>query len=104
MTKREIVEDLAKRKVVEEVCRKAAHLPALTPDLEDLAQNVYVILLEYDEDKIVDLRQSNALGFFIARIIVNQYNSKTSPFYNLFRRFRSLVKELNPRTDGEEDK
>ena len=98
MTRREIVEGLAKRGVVEEVCKNIAHLKTLTPDLKDLAQGVYLTLLTYDEEKIVDLWESEALGYFIARIISNQYLSKTSPFFRLFRKFRSLSDELNPNT------
>lgn len=96
MTKTEIVTSLAKDGVVEDMCLNIAHVSSLTPDLQDLAQSVYLILLEYDETKLVDLWESNALGFFIARIIANQYLSKSSPFYYLFKRFRSLSEELNP--------
>ena len=98
MTRREIVEDLAKRGAVEEMCKNIAHKKTLTPDLEDLSQAVYVTLLTYDEEKIVDLWESGALGYFVARIISNQYLSKTSPFFRLFRKFRSLSDELNPNT------
>lgn len=102
MTKEEIVRTLAEQKAVEEMCKNVAHLSTLTPDLQDLAQGVYLILLEYDEEKLVDLWEHNALGFFIARIIANQYLSKNSPFYKLFRKFRSICDELNPEAYDEE--
>lgn len=96
MTKAEIVAQLAADGVVEEMCRKTAHTGELTPDLQDLAQGVYLILLEYNEARLVDLYETGALGFFIARIICNQYLSKNSPFFHLFREFRSLSDDLNP--------
>lgn len=102
MTKAEIIAELAAAGVVEGMCRKTAHSATLTPDLQDLAQNVYLILLEYDEARLVDLYESGSLGFFIARIICNQYLSKNSPFYHLFREFRSLSDQLNPRAQDEE--
>lgn len=41
-------------------------------DLDDLAQIIYLILLEYDEEKIVDLWENEQLNFFIVRIAKNQ--------------------------------
>ena len=69
MTKAEIIEDLARNRVVEETVKNIAHSHQLTSELQDLAQSVYVILLEYDEAKLVDLYESKALGFFLTRII-----------------------------------
>lgn len=103
MTRTEIVTRLAEDKVVEEMAQNIAHCSTLTADLQDLCQTVYLALLEYDEDKIVDLHESGALKFFIARILANQYLSKNSPFYNLFRKFRSLCDELNPIPYDEDD-
>lgn len=102
MTKTEIVTQLAEDRVVEDFCLNIAKTHRLTPDLQDLSQSVYLILLEYPDDKLIDLWESNALGFFIARIIANQYLSKTSPFYMLFKRFSSLCDELNPQAYDEE--
>ena len=54
---------------------------------------VYLILLEYDEKKLQDLWEHNQMHFFIARIIINQYNSVNSPFHTIFRKFRMMVDE-----------
>lgn len=64
-----------------------AHQP-LDDDLQDLCQMVYLILLEYDEAKVVDLWEHGELGFFLARIIVNQFRSSNSPFHYMFRKPR----------------
>ena len=63
MTRREIVEQLAK--------------VALVGDLT---------LLTFDEAKIVDLWERDEINFFIARILMNQYQSVKSPFYALYRK------------------
>ena len=60
----------------------------LDADLRDLAQMVYLILLEYDEAKIQDLWNNGQINFFLARIIVNQYRSSNSPFHMIFRRYQ----------------
>ena len=89
-TKTEIVEAIAKDRMVETMVTNIAHKP-MSADLQDLSQMVYLILLEYDEQKIQDLWINNQMHFFIARIIINQYNSVNSPFHTNFRKFRLMV-------------
>lgn len=86
MTKYEIVERIARQQRVETFIRNMARTSRLAPDLQDLAQMVYLALLTYDEDKIVDLWESDAIDFFIARIILNQYRSRDSPWRDIFHR------------------
>ena len=87
MGNREIVDELARHKVVETMVRNIARSP-LTADLKDLSQMVYEIILEYDEGKIRDLWIHGEIRFFISRIIMNQYYSENSPFYSIFRKFQ----------------
>ena len=49
---------------------------------------VYLILLEYDETKLMDLWENDQINFFLARVIVNQYRSSNSPFHTIFRKFQ----------------
>lgn len=74
------------------MCQNIAH-QALSADLSDLCQMVYLILLEYDEDKLMDLWEHNQMHFFLARIICNQFRSSNSPFHTTFRKFRLMVDE-----------
>ena len=85
MTKAEIVETLARERRVERIVQNTAHARALSQDLRDLCQMVYAYILDYDEDKVVDLWDSDALGYFIARIVINQYRSGNSLFHRLIR-------------------
>ena len=78
--------------MVETMVTNIAHKP-MSADLHDLSQMVYLILLEYDEKKLQDLWENNQMHFFIARIIINQYNSVNSPFHTIFRKFRLMVDE-----------
>ena len=93
-TKTEIIEALAKGRMVESMVENIAHQP-LSADLKDLSQMVYVILLEYDEKKLQDLWEHDQMRFFIARIIVNQYRSVNSPFHTIFRKFRQMIEEAD---------
>lgn len=80
-----MVTQLARERRVETMVENIAKQP-LSADLKDLAQMVYVILLEYDETRLQDLWEHGQINFFIARIILNQYRSVNSPFYKLFRK------------------
>lgn len=92
MTKAEIIEALARERRVEAMVMNVAHFH-LTQDLKDLCQMVYMVLLEYDEERLQDLWEKGQINFFLARIILNQYKSTSSPFYVTFRRFRSMIDE-----------
>lgn len=94
MTVSEIVEDLARRRVVEEMVENISKRSIARPEIADLAQMVYLVILEYDADKVRDLYEHGEIGFFIARIIINQYRSKTSPFYYQLKRFIENAKPL----------
>lgn len=93
MTKYEIVEALAREGRVETMVQNIAHAP-LGDDLKDLAQMVYLALLEYGDDKIADLWDNRQIDFFIARVIINQFRTRHSPYHDLIRKFRSLSDPL----------
>lgn len=80
-----IIETLAKERRVEALVENIAH-HSLTADLKDLCQMVYLVLLEYDETKLLDLWENDQINFFLARIIINQYRSSNSPFHTISMR------------------
>ena len=90
MSRAEIVDELAKGRVVEEILGKVAKCP-VEGELCDLVQEVYLTLLQYDEEKVRQMYERGELRWFVTRIVTNQYASATSPFYYLFkRRYRRL--------------
>ena len=97
-TKYDIIEILAKEKRVEALVENIAH-QTLTADLKDLCQMVYIILLEYDETKILDLWENNQINFFLARIIINQYRSSNSPFHAIYRKHQEKSASLGVGAD-----
>ena len=98
-TREDIVRMLAEHRKVEEMVQNIAH-QSLSADLKDLCQMVYLILLEYDEQKLQDLWSNNQMNFFLARIIINQFRSSNSPFHMIYRKFQSMVdKEIHVTND-----
>lgn len=89
-----IIQQLAQERRVETIVLGVTHSKALTADLKDLVQTIYLALLEYDEDKIVDLWENGEIGFFIARMVINQYRTNHSPFRDQICKFRSLTQEI----------
>ena len=92
-TKYEIIEELAREKIVEKFVHNAAKTSA--PELDDLAQDIYLILLQMEEEKLVSLYEKKQLSFWVARIIMNQYFSVTSPFYTKYKKFQHLSDHIN---------
>lgn len=91
-SKSEIIAEMASGRMVETMVENIAH-QSLSADLKDLSQMIYLILLEYDEDKILDLWEHKQMTYFIAKIIINQYRSSNSPFHSQFRKFRGMINE-----------
>ena len=68
-TPAEIVAVLGRERRVETMVQNIAHAHSLSPDLRDLSQMVYALLLTYDPAKIIDLWENDQINFFLARVI-----------------------------------
>ena len=88
MTKIDVLDIISREHLVEKIVYKL--LPASKnrfdcPD--DLVQDIYLLLLEKDEDLIVNLFNKGELGFFLIRIARNQLLSSNSPYYYTYVKF-----------------
>jgi hypothetical protein len=101
MGKYEIVAELAKNRVIEDIVTNVAQNPQ-DDTLKDLAQMLYEDLLMKDEDKIVQLYESEQLQYFITRMVLNSINSKTSRYYYLFAKFNNKIQELMEENEKED--
>lgn len=89
----EMIETIARERRVETMIENIAKQP-LAAELKDLAQMVYLVLLEYDETKLADLWENDQINFFIARIILNQYRSSNSKFHKLYRVYERKAEDI----------
>ena len=48
---------------------------------DELRQDVFLIICEYDQAKVIDMHEKKFLKFFIIRVALNQFRSKHSKFY-----------------------
>lgn len=83
-----IIKEIYEENIVKDII---ANMRVKSNDVDDLEQEIYMILLEYNKDRIIELYEKNQLKYFIVGIISRQYNSKTSPFYKKFKKYYTLV-------------
>lgn len=62
-------------------------------DSDDLLHDTIVALYDSNTEKIETLIDKKELIFWIARIMVNQYHSKTSPFFKKYRKYYRIMDE-----------
>lgn len=95
MTKYEVVDIIAKEHLVEKIVYKLLPCSKNPFDYpQDLIQDIYLILLNSDENLIVALYNKEELGFYILRISRNQLLSKNSPYYTKYIKFLANCDEL----------
>ena len=99
MNKNDVIEIIAKEKVVEQIVSNIAKSSDYDDTLKDLSQNIYVDLLSKDEEKIVNLYETNQLRFFIVRMVTNNLFSKNSPYYQVFRKNTNVTVDIDDLKD-----
>ena len=93
MTKSEVVNIIAKERLVEEIVSNIAKTNS--DILNDLSQNIYIDLLLKDEEKIVNLYETKQLRFFIVKMEKNNLFRKNSPFYKTFKKNANLTVDID---------
>lgn len=83
MTNQEIVYCLSYSGVVEDISR---NIRVTSEFYNDFVQEMYLTLLTYDNEKLNEIFSKNQIKFFTSRICINNWNSKTSPFYCKYKR------------------
>lgn len=91
MTKYEIVDSIAKLKIVERV---VSSMGSQSPYTEDLAQDIYEALLKKPDELVKSLFDNGQLTFYIIKMVKNNIFSKTSPFYRDYERYRKNADDL----------
>ena len=52
---------------------------------DDLRSELFKVLCEMDEDKLIDMHKRNVLKFYLVRTMINMMQSNTSQFYRTYR-------------------
>lgn len=91
---KKIVEKIANEGMVEKIIKNIA-INTNDEDLVDLSQDVYMTLLEKDQDWLEGIYERGQMNYFITRIVLNNINSKTSRFYYLYKKNKSVTTPLD---------
>ena len=84
MDKYKIIDEISKDKIVEEIVYNIGDRG--DEDLKDLIQDIYINLLEKEDNLIETLYNTKQLKYFIIRMVVNNIHSKNSPFYTKYKK------------------
>lgn len=98
MTKQDIITELAEQGVIESLIKRLVR--ECHSSLSDLSQEIYLSLLEKDEDYIVKLYNNHELNNFITGMVRNNYYSKTSPYYKNYKKFMNMTRPLSNETEN----
>ena len=96
MTKSDVLDIIAREHLVERIVNKllsSSRNPFDCP--EDLIQDVYLLLIEKDEELIVNLYNKGELGYYILKVVRNQLLSVNSKYYYTYIKFGSHSDELD---------
>lgn len=86
-----MIDQLFKDKRIDDACKKIAKGNDLW---QDLKQELFVVLCEYDQSKLKEIIDKKQIMYFIVRILLNFYNSKTSTFYKKFKHINDEIIDL----------
>lgn len=84
MDKYKIIDEISKNKLVEEIVYNIGSKD--DEDLKDLVQDIYINLLEKEDNLIETLYNTNQLKFYIVKMVVNNIHSKNSPYYTKYKK------------------
>ena len=72
-------------------------------EYDDLKQEIYIIVLDYDRKKIIEMYEKKQLKYWLVRVITNQYFSKYSTYYYKYRKYYEMIDKNNLNKDNNED-
>ena len=82
MTKYDVLDIIAREHLVDRIVNKllsSSKNPFDCP--EDLIQDVYLLLLQKDDNLIVNLYNKGEIAYYLLRVVRNQLLSKNSSYY-----------------------
>lgn len=94
MTSNQIINELAKNKVIEKLVSNISP-DDNSPDNQDLSQLIYLSLLEKPNSLIEDLYSKGELIFYVIRIITKNVYSITSPYYRAIKKFKNKTTDID---------
>lgn len=86
-TRQQIIESLYHDKDINQAIAKMQPIELQS----DLRQEMFLVLCEMSEVKMIDLHKNGYLKFFLVRTMLNMIKSDRSTFYNQYRKFSTFL-------------
>lgn len=96
MTKYDVVDIIEREHLVEKIVFKllpSSKNPFDCP--EDLIQDIYLLLLQKNDDLMVNLYNKGEIAYYLLRVVRNQLLSVNSPYYQKYIRFQSNSDDIS---------
>ena len=107
MTKYEVIDIIAREHLVERIVNKLLSSSKNPFDCsEDLIQDIYLLLLQKDDDLIVNLYNKGEIGFYLLKVARNQLLSVNSKYYYTYIKLGANSDDISEaaNTISEEDR
>lgn len=102
-TRNEIIDEIERMGIMDTIVGNITKTTAEREDtIKDLKQMCYLTLLEKDEQEIIGMYQKGQLLYYIAKILTNNYYSKTSPYYYKYKKLLNNSIDINDYNEQEE--
>lgn len=69
----------------------AENLGVSETEWDDFLQEIYLIILQYNKEKIIGMYERGELKYWLIRVCINQYCSKNSPFYKKYKKYYTIL-------------
>lgn len=89
-----IVNILAKDQVIENVVKNVCKSPVLKQNEQDLCQDLYLYLLEINNELLNRLYNNNELTYYIIGMVKNNVYSSSSNFYRTYKKFDMMTSDI----------
>lgn len=93
MTNEEVIACIAENDILKDIIRNIGFTENKT-NLQDLEQDIYLELLERDDDLLPNLYKANQLKYYLSRIVINNIRSKNSRYFYRYKKGENLKEEL----------
>ena len=106
-THNQIIEEIYNEKIIERCLAK--YSKRMNGYIEDVAQDIYMMILEMPEDKLIKLYNDNELTYYILTICrnqcVNKYSKSNKKYQTNIKKmnYDEYAKQVEGGSNGQED-
>lgn len=91
MDKQQLYEAIIASKIVEKMVHKVERNSSY---IDDVINDIYIVLLEMDQDTLIELYKKNEINYYISRIVTNQL-SKNGQLNKKYKKWENKRLSIN---------